>query len=62
MDIENSPGALAGLCVSAARDGMGHALCGGGEMCGNCLCCPMLRDHRRERRVAKLTSEHGSGV
>jgi len=62
MDIENSPGALAGLCMSAARDGIGHALCGDGEMCGNCLCCMLFRVFVRERRVAKLAVEQGSGV
>jgi hypothetical protein len=62
MDIENSPGALAGRQGQAARDGMGQRLLGAGAMCGNCLCCRLLRDPGRERRVAALTVEHGIGV
>jgi hypothetical protein len=34
MDIENSPGAQAGHLMSAARDGLGLRLGGGGAMCG----------------------------
>jgi hypothetical protein len=62
MDIENSPGAQAGMSWPAARDSRGQRLSGGGEMFGNCLCCTMLRDPRRERRGTKLTWEHGDGV
>jgi hypothetical protein len=62
MDIENSPGAQAGHLMSAARDGLGQRLGGGGAMCGYCLCCLLPRDPRRERRMASPTWEHGNGV
>jgi hypothetical protein len=62
MDIENSPGALAGHKGQAARDRLGLRHFGAGAMCGNCLCCMQLRDPRRERRVTTLIAEHGSVV
>jgi len=62
MDIENSPGAQAGRYRPAAREIMGQRLLGAGAMCGNCLCCMALRDPCRERRIATLGLEHGSGV
>jgi hypothetical protein len=62
MDIENSPGALAGRHEPAAREIRGQRFLSDGAMCGNCLCCMALRDLRRERRAATLSWEHGSGV
>jgi hypothetical protein len=62
MDIENSPGAGRGPDGPAARNNMGQRFGGGGAMCGNCLYCLLLRDHCRERRMAKLETEHGVGV
>jgi hypothetical protein len=59
MDIENSPGALAGHKGQAARDRLGLRHFGAGAMCGNCLCCMQLRDPRRERRVTTLIAEYG---
>jgi hypothetical protein len=62
MDIENSPGALAGSEMPAARDGLGQRLFGGGAMCGICLCCMAVRDPCRERRIATLLSKRGISV
>jgi hypothetical protein len=62
MDIENSPGAQAGVSWPAARDSLGQRLSGDDEMFGNCLCCILLRDPCRERRGTMLVWEHGEGV
>jgi hypothetical protein len=62
IDIENSPGAQAGHFWPTARDSLGQRLQGDGAMFGNCLCCMLLRDPCRERRVASSNREHGNGV